>query len=475
MISKHIDRKQVALKDNFDCNYDFFKAIMIIKKINANCKIVILIFLLSCVGLSKIYSQSHTYEIYQAKGQYILRNRIDFKIVFKSTSADETIQYSLDKMRKDQKGGELYIYSGEYLLRKQLNVPSKVSITGIGSATVLRIIKGHNTGTAFYCKDESSITISNLGIKSRDSAGRVGICIDHSGNCTISDVLIVGMRDNGIVLCNHSFLCEVRGCKIADVKGSGILLKDLNKGGRGGDFVPNLVTNCIVYASGVGIECNHALVANIVACEVYQADSYGFYIHNISNSVLVSGCRTFQISGEAIRVDGSHEINISSNIFCWHTGHGIVLNNVRWGTVTGNNVIDNGSINLYDRKKYPFIKEGKRPMGEIHNNPDSLPRYNGICLTSGTAGITVSANAIFNWAVAPPMEFGILEDPTCFSNIITSNNINYFKNKAVFSQGKETELANNIGKEIPYMGKLRGNMQFFDTRLIEEFIKEMNK
>ena len=33
--------------------------------------------------------------------------------------------------------------------------------------------------------------------------------------------------------------------------------------------MPNLVTNCIVYGGGAGIECNHALVVNIVACQAY--------------------------------------------------------------------------------------------------------------------------------------------------------------------------------------------------------------
>jgi hypothetical protein len=89
--------------------------------------------------------------------------------------------------------------------------------------------------------------------------------------------------------------------------------------------VPNLVTNCIVYGGGKGIECSRTIVLNIVACVIYQSQDVAYYVGNTSNSVLISGCRSFQIGSHAVVADGSHEFNLSSNIFCWHEGHGMLV------------------------------------------------------------------------------------------------------------------------------------------------------
>ncbi|MFW5879587.1 MAG: right-handed parallel beta-helix repeat-containing protein, partial [bacterium] len=310
-----------------------------------------------------------------------------------------------------------------------------------------------------------------------NSSAKIGLLMDSCGVCYAENISCVGMLDHGIVLTNNSFLCEINSCKIGGTGKSGILIKNLDKGGRGGDWVPSLVTNCIVYACGKGIETNRSLVVNITDCQVYQTKSHGFHVHSRSNSVLISGCRTFQVTGKAVYVDDSHEINISSNIFCWHTEEGIVLNNVIWGTVTGNNVIDNGSINLFDPDEDIFIKaHPERPHIKNPKANQEIPVYNGIYLKNGTKGVTVTGNAIFNWPAVPPMKYGIEEDETCLSNNISSNNINYCKEGGISSKGKETVVeANRSYIEQPYLGKGIKKYHYFDTRLMEEFISEINK
>lgn len=416
---------------------------------------------------------NQSFEIYQQDKQYKIRGRIDFKVYFSSAKADEAMQHTFNLLTK---GGEVYLHQGAYLLEEPVNIPSHVTLKGSGSGTILIISKNNESGIALVCKNKSRILISDLAIKADHEKAKTGILIDHSGDCTVRDVFITGMQQYGILLTNDTFLSEVRSCKIAGVKGSGIALKNLQRGGRGGDFVPNLVTNCIVYNSGIGIECDNAIVVNLVACVVYQTHQFGFYIHKQSNSVLISGCRTFQITGDAVRVDSSHEINISSNTFCWHTNHGIVLSNVAWGTVTGNNVIDNGSINLFDSDKDSLIMlDEKRPFTKVHGNED-IPLFNGIHLISGTRGVTITANAIFNWPVCPPMQYGIQEEKTCLNNLISSNNINYCKKGGILSEGKNTQVATNkIYLEEPYVKMNTLRYQFFDTRLMEAFMKEINQ
>jgi hypothetical protein len=250
----------------------------------------------------------------------------------------------------------------------------------------------------------------------------------------------------------------LRGCKVGGAGKSGIFLDQLAHGGRGGNFVPNLVTNCIVYAGGVGIETNRAIVANLVACEAFQTGGPGFHVHSDSNSVLVSGCRTFQIQDDAVRVENSNELNVSSNIFCWQLGNGIVLRNVTWGTITGNEVIDTGSAN--------------RDL-LANQLPTSLQLKNGIWL-DGTRGIGVTGNTIFNWPVAPPMQHAILEEASCRNSVIVANNIN-FAHVGVHSLGRGSQMADNVAylpeSYNPNHRKPDVPLQRFDPNLMQEFLQ----
>ncbi|WP_436841394.1 right-handed parallel beta-helix repeat-containing protein [Tunicatimonas pelagia] len=341
---------------------------------------------------------------------------------------------------------------------------------------MLQPSEDHDTGTVLLGRDANRTIISDLSIRGDHARAKVGIQLDHCGDCQVEDVLVVGMQQHGIVLSDDSFLCEIRGAKVADSGVSGILLKELDRGGRGGDYVPNLVTNCIVYGGQKGIECDKALVANIVGCQVYQTEGYGFHLHNGSNSVLLSGCRTYQISNDAVVVESSHEINISSNIFCWHTGHGLVLRNALWGTITGNNIIDNGSINLANPQEDSLIVTGDRPFIKAPKEGQEISHYHGILIENESKGLTISSNAIFNWPVVPAMQYGIYEDSTCFSNLITANNINFCQEGDILSRGDSTQVIGNVSYVAePHYSKASKKYQSFDTRLLDQFIEELKK
>jgi hypothetical protein len=180
-----------------------------------------------------------------------------------------------------------------------------------------------------------------------------------------------------------------------------------------------MISDLTIYGGGHGIECNYAIVVNITGCQIFQTKGYGIYLHTVSNSVLVTGCRTFQIEIDAILVEDSHEINISGNIFCWHRGHGLILKNVTWGTITANNIIDSG------------VRAG-----------DGVER-NGIVMSEETRSIQVTGNAIFNWGDQVPMMYGIVEGEKCSLNTIAFNNINFFTKDAVLSGGKGTLIKDN--------------------------------
>jgi hypothetical protein len=433
---------------------------------------IFLLFALQVAFASPLKMQQ-SYEIYQQDGQYKMRGSIDFKEYFSSSNAGEVIQRAI---MQTEKGGEIYLHSGKYVLKRTVHLESYITLKGAGPSTILMMDENHESGVAISGDSLDHVVIADLFIKAPENNQntQVGIVLDHCGGCVVKDVFCYNMRDYGIWLRNNSFLCEIRGCKIANSGKSNILLEKLKSGGRGGDFVPNLVTNSMVYGGGAGIECDNAIVVNIVACQAYMTSRPGFFIHNQSNSVLISGSRTFQILDNAVEVNNSDEINVSGNIFCWHTGHGIVLNNVAWGTISGNNVIDTGHINIE-----PDEKEKWSYWVDI---PDTLNikqhLKNGISLTGDTRGLIVNSNAVFNWGSNPPLQHGIFESASCQNNSILGNNINYSQRQGVKSNGKTTLVKNNvIEAQKPYRGfdsVEKNRLHRFELERLRKFMEANN-
>lgn len=424
-------------------------------------------------------------EVFPNENAFVVRGKINLKEYLKTADAGEAIQYALDQF--GGQGGSVYLHTGRYDLHRQVDVPSRITLSGSGTATKLIFANDHDTGTALRCKASDNAQIKDLSIHahpSNDSA-KIGILIDDSGSVVVDNVSCIGMRGHGIVLANNSFLCTINSCRVAATGKSGILIKDLFKGGRGGDWVPSQVSNCIVYASGKGIECEKSLVINISDCQIYQTEGHAFHIHSESNSVMITGARTYQITGSSVLVENSHEINLSGNVFSWSTEDGIILNDVKWGAIAGNNIIDNGSINLFDPDTDPFIKaDNRRPFAKDVDASVIVPNYNGITLKNKTMGIAITGNSIYNWHVVPPMKHGIEEDSTCFGNNFSANNINYCVREGIASQGKESLIGENViytdeayyrlNSQKPGTRERPRKYQYFDTRLIRTFIQEIN-
>jgi hypothetical protein len=409
---------------------------------------------------------SQSLDMYPFGDTYRVRGHIDQKEYLKSKSADEALQFAIGMLKN---GGEILLQPGTYRLRKQVNLGSHISLRGSGHTTNLVLAHDHDTGTALVATTADRVTVANLSLKAAKGHPNAvaGIRFDHCGDSLIQDVFCLSFA-YGIQLTSQSFLCELRGCRVADSQKSGIHLSELGLNGRGGDYVPNLITNCIVYGGGKGIECDHALVVNIVGCQIYQTRQPAFHFYRSSNSIVISGSRTFQIRNDAVVVENSHELNISGNTFCWHEGHGIVLRNVNWGLISGNEIIDTGSYNIDDtpatdqRQSY-WVKA-----------PDNLEPYkkNGLWL-SGTKGVALTGNAIFNWGSGPAMKHAILEEDTCEVNAITGNTINFCDN-ALTLRGKGTQETNNVVQaNVPHLGGdsiTKKRLHRFDVRLLERFV-----
>jgi hypothetical protein len=299
------------------------------------------------------------------------------------------------------------------------------------------------------CKGLKGAVVSDLSTKPvKRNTKLAGVVVDDCGDTQVRDVFAQGFASYGIWLKNNSFLCEIKSCKAADNAVANIALEEFWEKGRGGDFVPNLVSNCITYRGGTGIQGNRALVVNVVGCVVYQPEKYGYHFFNSSNSVLLSGCRTYQVEKDAVRIEDSHELNVSSNIFCWTRGDGIVMSNVSWAAINANNVIDCGTRD----------REGKLRVG--------------IVLVKNTKGVQVTGNTIFNWGDQPMLLKGIQEDATCYKNLFASNNIDYFKEEAIDSKGKESSVGLNVTeKNTSHQSQGKPPYPDYDTTRMEKFLR----
>ena len=380
------------------------------------------------------------YLIYREDGSYHAKGQINSDLLSSSTSAVETIQAAIDIVASDG-GGEVLLSRGEFVLARAVKLASSVTLRGGGRGT--RLVAQSETGV--LCEGLKGAQVENLAIHS--AGGAVGLILDDCGDCHAQNVLCQGFSDYGIWVRNNTFLSRVQGCTAVDNRKANIYFDQLAQDGRGGDFVPNLIANCTTYGGGTGIEGNRVIVLNIVGCVVFQPANYAYYLHHTSNSVLISGCRSFQVEKDAVRVESTHELNISSNIFCWHRGNGIVLKDVSWGAINGNEVIDSGV--------------------RTRDNSYTI----GIILSDNTQGVQVTGNTIFNWGDQVPMQHGITEDETCCNNIIANNSINFYTDTDIVANGENTLVKDNLSeKEVAFQGMGRTGFPDYDRERLSQFL-----
>jgi hypothetical protein len=384
--------------------------------------------------------------VYQAGDRYYLRGQIDGEVLATSQEADRVLSTAVEML--ESAGGVIALQRGRYHLSRPVRLGDDVWLKGAGRATQLVVDGEAGGGIGLICERGRGMIISDLAvIPAERGCAEAGLVIDDTGDCQVRDVLVQGFARYGIWMRNNTFLSTIKGCVLADNGAANLYLDHLAQGGRGGDFVPNLVSDCTLYGGGTGIECNHVIVLNIVGCVVFQPDRYAYHLHDTSNSVLISGCRSFQTGSHAVLVESTHEFNATGNIFCWHRGHGMVLRDVSWGAVNGNEFIDQG----------------------VRTVAGSL--MHGVVLENGTQGVQMVGNTIFNWGDQCPMAIGIQESADCRNNVIAHNNVNYFEEAGVASAGEGTQVAANLTQAEPaYQGARRAPYPDFDRSRLEGFI-----
>lgn len=377
----------------------------------------------------------------------IARGQFDGKQFF-SGDPDTVIQKSIDLVA-EQGGGQVRLLSGNYLLATSLQLRNRVHLNGAGRATVLLLQENHSNGIGIEAQGLREFTLSDLSIRAaQPNQHHAGVVLNDCGDSQVRDLHCQDFADYGLLMENNSFLNEIRSCKLSN-NGKANLRLSNNWCGRGGDWVPNLISNCICFGGGTGIEIERSLLNNIIGCQVFQAGGYGFHLFRDGGSNVISGCRTFQIERDAVRVENSNELNISSNIFCWHRGNGIVFNNIGCGTISSNEIIDSG----------------------VRTRDDSLT--NAILLENKTRSIQVSGNAIFNFGDQCPMERGIVEDDTCIANNVVGNSINYTTEEAVQLEGEKSQAAYNLSEsKLPFLNNTGHQFPDYNRDRLKAFLEE---
>ena len=384
------------------------------------------------------------------------------EVVHSSPSAGAAVQSAVDALAET--GGVVMLGRGTFRMAEPIRLADQVCLRGSGRGTRLVVDAANDAGIGVLGQGVSGVVIADLVVLSESQRASAGIVLDACGDCKLHGVFCANFGDYGIWLRNSSFLCEVSGCSLAG-NGRANLYLDTLRAGQYGNFIPNLVTNCIIYGGGTGIECHRAIALNIVACTVHQTRSTAFHIHSRSHSVAISGARAYQISGDAVLIEDSHEFSLAGSVLCWHTGHGVAARDACWGTITGNQITDSGSYN-------PGGPDRALTFAAL---PADLPLHNGIDLRN-VKGYQITGNTIFNWSAAPPLGCGVYEDEYSFKNSIIGNSVNFFADAAVRSAGQASTARDNTAHaERPYNDMqtvidAQRKMQSFEPALTERFI-----
>ena len=363
-----------------------------------------------------------SYFIYQKNGKTVARGRVEGDELARDTNASVVIQHTLQVLA-DQAGGELQFESGVYEIDTSLYIPSNVKISGSGYSTVFKQAPSYSADSIFLVEGQQHVRFVDFTCQGLpDGKPCSGIILDDSGLCEIHGVYARDFSQYGFWVRNNSFMNRLVDNLTSGNHQAGTFI-DRTEWSRGGRFIPNNLIGCFSYAEeGHGFEFHRAICQDVVGCVAYQMKGHGYYMRD-STSNLISGCRAFMGFQNGIMIENTYEMNISSNIIGWNWGHCLELDRCTWATVSANEFIDPG---------------GRQD-----------PKY-GIYMHGDTKGIQVSANTIFAWWDNQIMQGGIYEAEGCQENQITDNNINYYKDEAVFAGGMDGRVDFNLGIREPY-------------------------
>ncbi len=282
-------------------------------------------------------------------------------------------------------GGTVYLMEGTYIIDGAITVPSNVTLTGAGTATILKIKNATNTSvTIINASGGTNKVISSLKFEGNSSNNSTGTqrAIDYggAGNSTTAGVVMDKL--------------DVQNFRSESIYGVG------------GSY--SKLTNSYIAANGEGIHSN-GIDRIEISHNIFRAQtgnsiaSYGLRARITNNNVVggtgvltstesVVANNVVQASaGNGINVGGT-DSSITSNIVSGNAGIGISLSNfTQRNTISGNTLTDNGQ--------------------------------HGIAFGVFTGSVTISNNSIHNSGTGTASSSGIAIDGYSGTNTITGNRI----------------------------------------------------
>ena len=371
-------------------------------------------FLLLLLVIAPIYSVygGQTLLVTHEDGKFQVYGKSPREVRFTDPSASKAIQWAIDQAGKK---GEVSLSRGIYVLNQPVDVKSGVRLTGQGRGTELRLTATNEL--AIRIQNAKRVQIDHLAVTPGDSKsdGTVGILLDGVDGCTISHVLAVGFSKYGLQV-NYSQDCLIQKSYFVDNMKSNVFVENPKSTPK-----PIRIHNCFMLWGGGGVIAQGGEGLTVHSSVMQQINGVAFDI--ATDGFTVTGTRVFwsESLDQSVRVQGD-DFKIANNIFAWSRGHSVVLDGAKDGAVLQNNIIDVG----------PPPRDGSF--------------MSCIVLQNGTEDVAMTQNALFNWDdwTQGPMAWGIEESADCQNNTITDNNIHFYHEGDINSNGKNTVVERNV-------------------------------
>lgn len=346
-------------------------------------------------------------------GSYEVRGAVTGVVIVSGDNAAEVVQAGIDALAGTG-FGTLTLSRGNYPLSQPLRLSTGVSLIGCGDGSRLVVTDNNADGIGIIARDCNRPVIENLTVVAQAmGTGDAGVEVRSCGEPCLTRVTSVGFARHGFRIFDQNLMPTLDACSAYSNGSAGFLIQHHQRGLRG-NYPPIMLHGCRAIAGGTGFFIEDSTVVNLNGCTAYQCADHGFHVRSNSNSVLIAGCRTFQLGKHAVLMEGSYELNVTGNVFCWHGFDGVVIRGGAWGLVSGNEVIDSGSHN----------PGGPDEGFKLADVDPAIELRSGVVLEA-SRGFNVTANTIFNWPQSRLMDKGIDERDGCHDNRIEDNLVNY--------------------------------------------------
>jgi len=306
-------------------------------------------------------------------------------------TTDDTAAINAAALAVSSAGGLVFFPPGTYKTTAAINLYSKVTYYGAGSASVIACTNGNIN--QFYGTGLSECTVRELKISATSvgTTAYVGaINFESSTNCYVTNIELVGMAWAGVLLSNSSY-CKVSGVYAHGWQGSIQDSADINVF-RVSQF--NTIDGNFLYGGGW-----HGVLVQDPGTSLIP--SKNIITNNRVGAHAAYGIITYNIdtADSFTQINNNYVEGILGSVLANSSGAGIYVQNSGGAIVTGNTV-KNCCINTSNVTLTPAgiafnnISAGLSPCICSDNNIIDIVNYFGIEVASSVGSVSITGNVI---------------------------------------------------------------------------------